>query len=334
MNSKPLQKVTILGGSGFIGTNLAFLLDSKKVPFEIVDIKTSASFAQFYKFGDVRDATSLENSITGDVVVNLAAVHRDDVRDKREYYKTNVQGMQKLTDFCERRGISKIVFTSSVAVYGFAESGTSESGKIDPFNDYGKSKFQAEEVLREWRKSSPLNEAVVVRPTVVFGEGNRGNVFNLLSQIASGRFVMIGSGKNKKSMAYVKNIAAYLEYCIERKADFDVINYVDSPDLNMEQLVSQVRSKLHGLEGVGIRIPFWLGLAIGHFADALSFISGKVLPVSSVRVRKFCAETSFETAIDESDGFRRPFSLEDGLERTLESEFVNPDPKRLLFFTE
>ena len=50
---------------------------------------------------------------------------------------------------------------------------------------------------------------IIVRPTVIFGEGNRGNVFNLLNQIASGKFFMVGKGENKKSMAYIHNIVAF-----------------------------------------------------------------------------------------------------------------------------
>ena len=51
---------------------------------------------------------------------------------------------------------------------------------------------------------------VIVRPAAVFGEGNRGNVYQLLRQIASRRFVMVGSGHNRKSMAYVGNVSALL----------------------------------------------------------------------------------------------------------------------------
>ena len=71
------------------------------------------------KIADVRDAETLRETITGDVVVNLAAVHRDDIRDKSEYQRTNVDGAENVALVCEEKGIYKIVFTSTVAVYGF-----------------------------------------------------------------------------------------------------------------------------------------------------------------------------------------------------------------------
>ena len=149
------------------------------------------------------------------MVVNLAAVHSDDVRDKSEYQRTNVDGAENVALVCAEKGIDKIVFTSTVAVYGFAEPGTDEFGAINPFNEYGRTKFEAEEKFREWQAQGD-NSLIIVRPTVIFGEGNRGNVFNLLNQIASGKFLMVGKGENKKSMAYIDNIVAFLESCIVR----------------------------------------------------------------------------------------------------------------------
>jgi nucleoside-diphosphate-sugar epimerase len=102
----------------------------------------------------------------------------------------------------EEKGIKTIVFTSSVAIYGFAPLGTDESGEINYFNDYGRTKYEAELVYKAWYEKDPENrKLVIVRPTVVFDEQNRGNVYNLLRQIASGKFMMIGNGENRKSMA-------------------------------------------------------------------------------------------------------------------------------------
>ena len=253
------KKITVIGGSGFVGTNLCRQLALKQQDFEIIDLKMSNQFPEKCKIADVREADTLRKSITGDVVVNLAAVHRDDVRDNSEYQRTNVDGAENVALVCEEKGIDKIVFTSTVAVYGFVEPGTDERGSISPFNEYGRTKFEAEEKLRAWHVEDEKS-LIIVRPTVIFGEGNRGNVYNLFNQIASGKFVMVGKGENKKSMAYIGNIVAFLEACIETEQTYGVYNYVDTPDLTMNELVSQVRTKLRGRDGVGPRLPYWLGL--------------------------------------------------------------------------
>lgn len=327
------RKITIIGGSGFVGTNLCRQLHLKQQDFEIIDLKMSRQFPDKCKIADVRDPETLRHTISGDVVVNLAAVHRDDVRDISEYQSTNVDGSANVAQVCDEKGINKIVFTSTVAVYGFADPGTDEVGTISPFNEYGRTKFEAEQKLRVWQRQGD-NSLIIVRPTVIFGEGNRGNVFNLLNQISSGKFLMVGKGENKKSMAYIGNIVAFLETCIATSQKYGVYNYVDTPDLTMNQLVSQVRTKLKNKAGVGLRMPYWLGLIFGHTADLIAKLSGKNLPISSIRVKKFTSSTEFKSAKATLDNFQPLYSLSDGIERTLQSEFISPDPQREIFFTE
>ena len=326
--------ITLVGGAGFIGTRLCCQLYENQKQFYVLDKTISKQFSDITTSCDIRDLEGLSKNLVGKVVVNLAAVHRDDVIDANEYYTTNVEGARTLCQVCEEKGINKIVFTSSVAVYGFAPPGTCENGAIDPFNEYGRTKALAENVYREWRDRDPENRSlIIVRPTVVFGEGNRGNVYNLFKQINSGAFAMIGNGKNKKSMAYVENLATFLVKCIESDEKYAVYNYVDTPDFTMNELVSLVRGKLRGSPSVGIRIPRFIGLVVGHTADILAKLGIK-LPISAIRVKKFCASSEFASAKNELDGFEAPFSLEEGLDRTLEAEFINPDPDRQIFFTE
>lgn len=325
--------ITVIGGSGFVGTNLCRQLFLKQQDFEIIDLKMSNQFPDKCKIADVRDADTLEEAITGDVVVNLAAVHRDDVRDKSEYQHTNVNGAKNIALVCEKKGIDKIVFTSTVAVYGFAEPGTDETGAINPFNEYGRTKFDAEEKLREWHAKGE-NSLIIVRPTVIFGEGNRGNVFNLLNQIATGKFLMVGNGENKKSMAYIGNVVAFLEACISSDQTYGVYNYVDTPNLTMNDLVSQVRQTLKNKNGVGPRLPYWLGMLLGYFADGIVKMTSKNLPLSSIRVKKFVSSTEFQSAKGKLMDFKPPYGLEDGIKLTLHSEFISPDLNREIFFTE
>ena len=328
-----VKKISVIGGSGFVGTNLCRQLVLKQQDFEIIDLHISKQFPDKCKIADVRDINTLRATITGDVVVNLAAVHRDDVRDKSEYQKTNVGGAANLASVCEEKGINKIVFTSTVAVYGFAELGTDETGAINPFNEYGRTKFEAEEILRAWHAKG-ANSLIIVRPTVIFGEGNRGNVFQLLNQIASGKFLMVGKGDNKKSMAYIDNVVAFLEACILTEKKYGLYNYVDTPNLTMNELITHVRKKLKGKDIIGFRLPYWLGIILGYTADLLAALSGRKLPVSSIRVKKFVSSTEFRGASGSLENFVAPHSLCDGLQRTLEREFISPNPRRQIFYTE
>ena len=111
-----VRKITVIGGSGFVGTNLCRQLALKQEEFEIIDLKKSNQFPEKCKIADVRDVESLRKTISGDVVVNLAAVHRDNVRDKYEYKHTNVGGAENVSKVCKEKGIKKIIFTSTFMV--------------------------------------------------------------------------------------------------------------------------------------------------------------------------------------------------------------------------
>ena len=148
----------IIGGSGFIGTRLAKRLEKAGTAFQIVDKVKSNSFPDQTQVCDIRDREALmQISTDADVLINLAAEHRDDVRPKSLYDEVNVLGSQHVCDFAEANRINTIVFTSSVAVYGFTEPGTDENGKINPFNDYGRTKWEAELIYKAWQEKDPKN---------------------------------------------------------------------------------------------------------------------------------------------------------------------------------
>jgi len=326
--------IKIIGGSGFIGTRLSKKLQSHNKQFEIIDKAMSKSFPEICKIADVRDTNSLRATLdSGDIIINLAAEHRDDVTPRSLYDDVNVQGARNICKVAEEKGINTIIFTSSVAVYGFAPIGTDESGEFNPFNDYGRTKLEAEYVYKEWQAKDPQNrKLVIIRPTVVFGEQNRGNVYNLLRQIASGKFVMIGDGKNRKSMAYVENVAAFLEFSLDFENGVHIYNYIDKPDFDMNTLVKTVNKALGKEEKVGLRLPFVVGYAIGKVFDLAALITGKKFTVSSIRVKKFCSNSVFDTSIDKT-GFTRPVKLEDGLYNTIKYEFIEKNNDEL-FYTE
>ena len=324
--------IAIVGGAGFIGTRLAKRLNNSQADFAIYDKDTSSS-DDIIKI-DVEDYQSLSKIMNSDVIINLAAVHRDDVKPISRYDDVNVQGSRNICDAARKYGINKIVFTSSVAIYGFAPPETLETGEPNYFNDYGRTKFLAEQVFKEWHSEDPEKRTlVIIRPTVVFGEGNRGNVYNLLKQIASGLFVMIGNGKNRKSMAYVENVASFIEHTLSFKPGIHIYNYTDKPDFDMNTLVSLVRNILIGKNNVGFRIPGFIGIGAGYIADLLSKITGKRLPVSSIRVKKFMATTQFASSIRQTE-FKAPVSLSDGINKTLNYEFIEDNSNKRTFETE
>lgn len=329
-------RVCVIGGSGFIGTRLVRRLISRdQLSVQIIDKAPSRAYPDLVTLGDVRSVEQLRGTIAdGSVIVNLAAEHRDDVRPLILYDEVNVGGAQNICTVAREKGVKTIIFTSSVAVYGFAPIGTDESGKIAPFNDYGRTKYEAEQVFKAWKAEMPTERTlVIIRPTVVFGEQNRGNVYNLLRQIASGKFLMVGSGENRKSMAYVENVAAFIEYAMSFKPGIHIYNFIDKPDFTMNSLVANVNRILGRPEKIGFRLPFAVGYMIGKGFDLVASLTGRRFAISSIRVKKFCANSVYNTAIDQT-GFVPPVPLEQALAQTVRYEFMESNEHEGVFYTE
>lgn len=329
------MKVALIGGSGFVGTRLIDLLQQYSNEILNIDKNQSHFFSKITTIGDVRDREHLTQLLKDtDVVVLLAAEHRDDVTPVTKYYDVNVAGMQNTLAAMEANNIKRIIFTSSVAVYGLNKKNPNEEYPKDPFNHYGKSKWMAEKELEKWYKEHPDWNINILRPTVIFGERNRGNVYNLLKQISTGKFAMVGKGENRKSMAYVGNIVAFIKFLIDQKTiGYNVYNYIDKPDFTMNELVDHV-SKVLKKHIPATHFPYWLGIAGGYCFDVLAWMTRKKLTVSSVRVKKFCATTQFDASKVNSSGFKAPYTLGEGLASTLEFEFVHPQQDDIIFKSE
>ncbi len=326
------MKILTIGGSGFVGSRLLSELNSENC--YNLDKNPSPFFNKRTTIGNIQKKEDIVINKQTKAVVLLAAEHRDDVNPTSLYYDVNVVGTKNVLDKMDEAGVKQLVFTSSVAIYGLNKQNPDEAHPEDPFNHYGKSKWQAEQVIKEWYDKDPFGKSVtIIRPTVIFGERNRGNVYNLLKQISSGKFLMIGKGQNKKSMAYVGNVVSFIIDRLQKKEQgYHVFNYADKPDFTMVELMSIIEKKMN-LRIPKTKIPYGLGMLGGYGFDIMAKLLGKKLPISSVRVKKFCATTQFDASKVHSQ-FKPPYTLNEGLNKTLDNEFISPKKDDILFYSE
>lgn len=327
------MNILITGGSGFVGSNLINVLSNSNSILNI-DKKESKWHKSISKILNINDEQNLKKiQFQADTIIHLAAEHRDDVKPKSLYQKVNVEGTKNIIKFAEDRNINTIIFFSSVAVYGFAKRGTDENGKINPFNEYGSTKWLAEVELNNWYKKDPgKRRLIIIRPTVIFGPRNRGNFYNLINQVASSKFVMVGRGENYKSLAYIDNVIDFVKKSLELDEGNYCFNFIDKPESNMNKIMSVIYDAL-GKKKPKIYIPFFIAYSLAKILDILSFVSNKKFAISSIRIKKFCSDTSFETSVSKI-GFKSKYSIEDAIKETVHYEFNNPKKDDIVFFTE
>ncbi len=325
-----LSVCAITGGSGFIGRTLTPRL-AQHHGVRIVDIVqgTPQPASEFAK-ADVRDAAGLAAALHGcSEIIHLAAAHADDVEPHSDYFDVNVGGTRNLCAAAAALDIRRIVFTSSSAVFGLQAGAPQEDSPQTPAGPYGESKRQTEEVLRRWQQEAPdRRELVIIRPAAVFGPGNRANIYRLMAQAARDRFVMIGKGTNRKSMAYVENVAALLAFFAAQPLapGYRVYNYADKPDVDMNEFCKTVREALGKSGTPPLRLPYAAGMAAGAVFDLAALLTGRKLTISRARVQKFCADTIIGADRVRQSGFAPPFTLRQGLARTVETEFGGARP--------
>lgn len=318
--SDTARMVGITGGNGFIGRALAARL-RKHCTVRLIDLAAGDSDIVA---ADVCDAAGLAKALTGCTeIVHLAAAHRDDI-EASEYFDVNVGGTKNVCAAATAFGIARIVFASSAAVYGLQPGAPDETTPPSPAGPYGESKRQAEEILRQWQQQDTARrELVIVRPSAVFGIGNRANIYRLMAQAAQGRFVMIGQGTNRKSMAYVENVAAFLDFLLLQPVTpgYRSFNYADKPDIDMNAFCAVVRQALGKSPTPSLRLPYAAGMAAGALFDFAGALTGKKFTISRSRVQKFCADTMMSADLARAAGFVPPFTLKEALTDTVRAEF-------------
>ena len=193
-----MTKWALFGGAGFIGQHLAFsvLNRSPEATVDLLDIQPrqdirwKVPLKTYEDEGrlrvlhcDVRNSDLLkQHSADFDTIVNLAAIHRGPGHRPEEYFETNVKGAENICRFAEQTGCREILFTSSISVYGVHDQAVDERSGPQPKTPYGQSKLEAENIHRSWAERTG-GRLAIVRPGVVFGPGEGGNVSRLVSEM-------------------------------------------------------------------------------------------------------------------------------------------------------
>ena len=318
------MKYILIGGSGFIGQHFRKILNDDLIANLDLDAGINNS--------DFINCNILNNQDLDSVTINyeeevtlilLAAVHFD---FQKTFFETNVDGTRNVLEFISNhKNIKKFVFFSSVATYGISRFGKDESSDQTPVNDYGKSKLEAEKLIMNWLKNNKEVQTIIIRPAVVFGEYNFGNVFNLFQQIRSKLFAIIGNGENIKSIAYAGNIVDSVMFCLEKVNDpLFIYNYCDYPQKNISEQSNLIISLL-GYKSP-YKVPFWITKFITIPIDILQRILKKDLKINSMRVEKFTVPTYFISDKIRDRGFVQKTTIFDSFSKTnswIESNNIN-----------
>lgn len=332
-----LRTCVIFGGTGCIGTHIAkHLLEHTQVEhIYLADIRPLRNENHvkpllrwmesvdgtlprvMYIPCDVRlplDAVPLPQQ--ADLIVNLAAVHREPGHEPNEYYETNLPGAEHICAYATHAGCFRIVFTSSISPYGSSDAARNEDSLPIPETAYGGSKLVAEKIHTAWQQANLNRRLIVLRPGVVFGPGEHANVARLVRSLNRGYFVYMGNRSTRKAGIYVKELCHVLQFALghQDKTGVPVLlwNVSMDPPPTLEDFVNAICA------ATKYRHPRWsvprnLLVAASYPVAGIAQLFGIHTSVNPVRMRKLSQSTYIEPLRLREAGYCFEYTLEQAM---------------------
>ncbi len=192
-----------------LSRNIAENSDSEQKDSEI---KIQCDISDYQTLKKIEELENLE------VLIHTAGMaHQFGKVSKVDFWRTNVQGTENICRLARILKVRHLILISSVSVYGdHGEFEIDETFPCQPVGFYAESKLEAEKTAISICEKSGIR-LTILRLGTVIGEGDIGNVSRLITLIDKNRFFWIGTGRNKKSLIYKKDIAECILNLLESK---------------------------------------------------------------------------------------------------------------------
>jgi len=315
-------EVLVTGATGFIGSLLVRRLSSKGCRIKLlVENQYNPEFAEYdvHQGGLFSDTALTKACKDAQMVFHLAAFTDPDAKSSEAVercFAVNVEGTKNLLHSLGP-STEHLIFFSTVHVFGDRDGDvTDEDSPVDPSTPYGRSKLEAEDLIREWGLRHGVMTTCLRLP-LVYGPGNKGNILRMINAIAKRRFLVIGKGDNRRSMVYVENVVdAAIAVAYRKEADGEIFIVTDGKDYPVLDLYRSISRSL-GIRPLPVRIPVGIAGPAGKVFDLAGRVTGINLPFNSQVLNRLTASQVFSAKkIEAAVGFRTRYNLSEGMAET------------------
>lgn len=263
---KNLKKIEITGSSGFVGTHVSEFLNSS---YQVE--KKSIRYRLNQKF-----------EINSDAIIHLAGKAHDlkKVSQPQDYYEANFELTKQLFDSFINSNASVFIFISSVkAVADQIENTLTETTPPNPKTHYGISKLMAEKYISNI-KLKKEKRVYILRPTMIHGPGNKGNLNSLYSIVKKGYPWPLAAFENKRSFLSIDNLSFVISELLENVSiPSGIYNVADNEVISTNQLINLIAKSLNK-RSLSFKVPKFIIAPLSKLGDIFN------LPLNSERLQK------------------------------------------------
>lgn len=308
------MNILITGIHGFVGTNLVQALSQTHTLYGLDIIAPRiAGVVKTYSWTDL-DRGLLPDI---DVIIHLAGKAHDtkNISQADVYFRINTDLTKKVYDYFLHKPIKKFIFFSSVKAAADSVTGDKLTEDVvpSPVGPYGESKIAAEKYIQN-NPAKKGQYVYILRPCMIHGPGNKGNLNLLYSIVSKGIPWPLGAFENRRSFTSIDNLCFVIDGLISKDITNGVYHMADDEALSTNELIEVMCSAM------GRKTCIW------HINKGFMELCAKMgtilhLPLNSERLRKltenYVASNGKIKQALEID--KMPVKAKDGLNRTIQS---------------
>lgn len=309
------MKILITGVHGFVGSNLVQALSREHEIFGLDIIAPQKDGVKFTFGWEHLDGKEIPDV---DAIIHLAGKAHDTKNQSaaETYFKVNTELTKKIYDYFLKSSAKKFIFFSSVKAAADRVEGefVNENVVPKPVGPYGESKIKAEEYIRSLPPSSIDKNVYILRPCMIHGPGNKGNLNLLYGVVKKGIPWPLGAFENKRTFTSIDNLCYIIEGLLTKDVESGVYNINDDEAVSTNELIEII------CEAMGKKAHIWR--IPRCFMEAFAKLGGLLhLPLNPERLQKLTENyVSSNAKIKRALGIEKlPVRAKDGLYKTIKS---------------
>jgi nucleoside-diphosphate-sugar epimerase len=309
------KDVLVTGAKGFIGARLCHLLTQQGFKLKVLNHGDLTSDEQFFQMDLVEDDCPVGLCAGIDTVFHLAGIAHDvaeNLFDDVQFKRVNVEGTRKLLEAAQQAGVKNFIFFSSVKAVGESEQQPmDETVDIPADRAYGQSKYAAEQLVLH---GGYVPHPVVIRPCMVYGNTQKGNLPRMIKAIEHGLFLPLPETHNRRSMVHVDDVVQAALLAAEKpEAAGRIYIVTDENHYSTRQIINWIRAAL-GKPPIGWQIPLSVLNLLAKTGDLIGRLIGRRFPFDTAALQKLTGSADYSSAkIRRELGYKPQHSLPSSL---------------------